>query len=129
LIVLDASAFVCILLNSPPAKAHALGARLLAEDIHVPHLVDIEVTHTLRRHVLTGVLSVTDASTALSDFQQYPVTRHPHYPLLNRIWQLRTNLTAYDATYVALAELLGTSLLTLDARIARAGISTAIEVF
>jgi predicted nucleic acid-binding protein len=129
LIVLDASAAICIALNSPPERAAALRQRLNGEVARAPHLIDLEVAQTLRRLVLAGTLPVYRAGDALNELAQSPLVRHPHHPFLERVWQLRSNLTAYDAAYVALAEFLDVPLLTLDARMARAPSGATIEVF
>ena len=129
MIVLDASAAIALLLNHPQHRALAIGNRLSGEEVHAPHLLDVEVAHTLRRFVLAGNLSAQVAATALTGLEQLQITRYPHYPMLQPIWALRMNLTAYDAAYVALADWLGAPLLTLDVRLARSGVSVAIEVF
>jgi predicted nucleic acid-binding protein len=129
LIVLDASAAVCLLLNSPPPRAAAIAGRLHAEDIHAPHLIDLEILQTLKRAVLGGQLTVQQADTAVADLGLLPLTRYPHYALLDRTWELRDNLSIYDASYVALADFLNAPLLTLAARIARAGVRVPIELF
>jgi predicted nucleic acid-binding protein len=129
LIVLDASAAICVLLNSPGQTAANLRHRLQDERLHAPHLIDLEVTQTLRRLVLSGGLTVQRADDALNDLAQFPIARYPHHPFIARIWQLRSNVTAYDAAYIALAESLNTPLLTLDARLARASPGLAVEVF
>jgi predicted nucleic acid-binding protein len=89
-------------------------------DAHVPHLAIIETVSVLRGLVRASKLTESRAEGALQDLVQLPVVRHPHEPLIERIWQLRANLTAYDAAYVALAESLGATLLTCDARLAGA---------
>jgi len=129
LIVVDASAAICFLLNSPPDQASAVRSRLSGDDLHAPHLLDLEVAHALRRFVLAGALTADRARETLSRLAQLRVVRYPHYSFLERIWQLRSNLTAYDAAYVSLAEFLDAPLLTLDARIARAPARATIEVF
>lgn len=129
MIVLDASAAVCVLLNSPAQRASALRQRLRGEQLQAPHLIDLEVAQTLRRFVLAGSLAADRASDALTDLAQLPLTRQPHYPFLERVWQLRSNLTAYDAAYIALAEFLVAPLLTLDSRMARARPGATVEVF
>ncbi len=91
-------------------------------DVHVPALCDVEVVAALRRRLLARTLSEQRARQALEDYQALPLTRHGHEPLLERVLALRHNLSAYDATYVALAEGLGAQLVTADegpARVAR----------
>jgi predicted nucleic acid-binding protein len=91
--------------------------------------MDIEVAQVLRRFTLRGDIQPEQGRQALQDLADFPMDRHSHEMLLPRIWALRENLTAYDATYVALAELLGATLLTRDGRIARApGHSARVEV-
>jgi predicted nucleic acid-binding protein len=128
-IVLDASAVVEILLQSEVGAS--LTERLLAPEssLHAPYLLDIEVTQALRRFVLRGEVQPMRAQQALVIFAGFPIERYPHQLLLPRIWALRQNLTAYDAAYVALAEILGATLLTRDGRISRAsGHSARVEV-
>jgi predicted nucleic acid-binding protein len=120
-IVIDASALVDVLLRTPVAKA--LEERLYApgQTLHAPHLIDIEVTHALRRHVANGAMDDKRGAAALADFSDFPLRRYPHTVLLARIWGLRNNLTAYDAAYVALAETLDAPLVTRDRRLAASG--------
>lgn len=92
--------------------------RLAAEPrLHVPHLIDVEVTQVLRRYVQRGELSADRAEQSLALFRGFPLERYPHYIFLPRIWALRHNVTAYDAAYVALAESLDAPLLTCDVRL------------
>lgn len=91
-----------------------------------PHLLDLEVAHVLRKQVLRGDLDQHAADAALTDFETLVIDRHPHLPLLPRIWQLRHNVTPYDAAYLALAEVLDAPLVTLDARLAGAPDTTAL---
>lgn len=103
------------LLHDGPAR------RLLAyERVHVPHLIDIEVASALRRSAARGALTPDQAWAALDTWRRLAVTRYPVTALLDRVWELRTNVSAYDASYVALAEQLGCALVTADARPARA---------
>lgn len=88
--------------------------------MHAPHLIDIEVMHTLRRLLRMGELTTRDAEFAVKAFQQLRLARHTQLQLLPRIWELRDSLSAYDAAYVALAEGLDMPLLTCDAKLARA---------
>jgi predicted nucleic acid-binding protein len=120
-IVLDASVMVD-LLTMEARETTQIRARLLNEPrVHVPHLVDAEVTHALRALVLRDRLAAARARRAIRRYAVLPLTRWPQTPLLSRVFALRDQLTAYDATYVALAEALGATLLTRDARMAKAG--------
>lgn len=118
--IVDASAMVELLLAT--RKAAAVEAHLLSavEGLDSPHLIDVEVAHALRRLVLRGELSEARAALALDAQAQFPLRRHPHAPLLSRLWHWRNNLSAYDAVYVALAEALNAPLVTCDARLGQA---------
>jgi len=118
-IVLDASVAVTGLLVSGPAGDAARDV-LRTEPLHAPHLLDVEVTSAIRRWVLFGRLSVEDARMSLRDLRDLAADRHAHEPLLDRALDLRDAVSAYDAVYVALAELLGARLVTADQRLARA---------
>jgi predicted nucleic acid-binding protein len=119
-IVLDASAAIEWLLKSPVGVK--IDKRIFArsESLHVPHLLDIEVAQVLRRYVREKMITSQRAQEALEDLAGLPLDRYPHDFLLPRVWELRATLTAYDAVYVALAELLDASLLTCDRKIATA---------
>ena len=91
-----------------------------ATDLHAPHLLDVEVAQVLRRYVRDGDLTSREAAAALDDLRALDVERRGHEALLDRVWALRDTLTAYDAIYVALAEALGTTLLTCDRRLSQA---------
>jgi predicted nucleic acid-binding protein len=119
-IVLDASAVVELLLG--PGRGRAVAARIADPELglHAPHLVDVEVLQALRRYVRDGDLDRESAATAIADLRALDLERHAHEPLMDRVWELRDNLTAYDAVYVALAEALGTRVLTCDTRLAHA---------
>jgi predicted nucleic acid-binding protein len=119
-IVLDASAMVHALLQTPVAPAVERWLAFPAQRVHAPHLIDLEVAQVLRRYRLRGELSVERCRLALAAIKDFPLIRYPHQALLPRIWELRNNLTAYDAAYVALAEALDAPLLTRDRRIAAA---------
>lgn len=124
MIVVDASAALSALLNRGQARAELVG-----QQIHVPHLVDSEVVSGLRRRVAAEQVGVRQAGHMLRVWQRLAMTRYPVFALLARVWELRANVSAYDATYVALTESLGCSLLTADARLARApGLRCAITV-
>ena len=100
------------------------------ETLHVPHLFEIEVLQVLRRHNLGGVLTPERAKLALSRLRATRLMRYPHAPFWERIWELRENLTAYDAAYVSLAETLDAPLVTTDARLARAsGHRATVELY
>ena len=120
MIVLDASVLVEVLLNRPSVERLAHRLRDPDEALHVPHLIDLEIAQTLRRYQAIGEMSPLRARRALLAFAQMPLERHAHWPFLDRIWELRRNLTAYDAAYVALAEALGAPLLTCDRALASA---------
>jgi predicted nucleic acid-binding protein len=132
MLVLDASAVCDLLLGRPAADAVAQHLRDHAFDLHAPHLLDIEVLSTLRRVVAAGDASPERAREAIEDLAALPVDRHGHDALVPRIWELRDNLSAYDAAYVALAEAIAdepATLVTADARLARAvGAHTRVEV-
>ncbi|HEY3797116.1 MAG TPA: type II toxin-antitoxin system VapC family toxin [Caulobacteraceae bacterium] len=120
MIVVDASALLEVLLRTPAAQtieAHLLGA---TSGLHAPHLLDVEVAQVIRRHVAHGYVSADRARASLDELRGMPLTRYPHVALLPRVWELRHNLSAYDATYVALAEALDAPLLTRDRRVAAA---------
>ena len=128
MLVVDTSAVVAALVGRPPDRR--LTDRLGADgDLHVPHLLDVELLHALRRLVRTGQLSEERAADARADFAELAVVRYGHQPLADRAWELRDDLTAYDATFVALAEALAVPLVTCDARLARAPSHRAVELF
>jgi predicted nucleic acid-binding protein len=114
-IVVDASAALAALLNDGEARAV-----LAVEALHAPHLVDAEVAHVMRRRAAAGVLDDDDAWRALDAWRRLGVRRQATTPHLERVWELRHNVSAYDAAYVSLAEALGCALLTADARLAAA---------
>ena len=129
MIVLDASAFVELLLGTSLGRSIATRIADPEVSLHVPHLADVEVAQALRRYVREGELDAGSAVAALEDLRALDVQRHSHEPLLDRVWALRENLTAYDAVYVALAEALETTLLTSDGRLARApGMARRVEL-
>ena len=129
MIVVDASALIEVLLRT--RSAPAVEQRLFVPDLtlHAPHLMDIETAQVLRRYALGGEIDDARGRAALEDLADFPIRRYPHDFLLPRVWELRHNLTAYDAVYVALAEAFDATLLTLDSRLARAhGPACRIEV-
>ena len=117
MIVLDASAVVELLLDM--SLAPQIEARV-GEDssLHAPAVLDLEVTQTVRRVCVSGQVPAERGSQAIADLADLPVRRYPHLPLLARIWQLRGNVSAYDAAYIALAEALAAPLVTRDRRLA-----------
>ena len=118
MIVVDASVAVELVLRTPIGLRSA--RRVFANELHAPHLLDIEVLHTLRRLTNLRQLDPPTAQQALESFQEMTVIRHPHGPLLEFMWEMRSSISAYDAAYVALAEALEMPLLTCDAKLARA---------
>ncbi len=124
MIVVDASALVKALLHDGEVRP-----RLSSEELHAPDLLDLEVVSTVRGLVLGRELREPLARRTLFELAGLALTRHSAAPLVPRIWELRSNLTAYDACYVALAERLDCALVTADARIARApGLRCAVDV-
>lgn len=119
MIVLDASAAIELVLHTPTGArvASRLGS---TETMHAPHLIDLEVASVLRRREATNQLTAAEAVAALRDYLALELERYPHELLLPRIWQLRGNLTTYDACYVALAEALRAPLLTCDGPLSKA---------
>ena len=120
MIVVDASALLEALLRTP--AANAVEERLFAprQTLHAPHLLDVEVAQMIRRYAGNGEIDGTRGRLALADLADVPLRRYPHDFLLPRTWDLRNNLTAHDAAYVALAEALDAPLLTRDRRLAAA---------
>ena len=119
MIVVDASVVVTALADDG-ADGDAARGRLRGERLVAPHLIDLEVTSAWRRLVVTGDLDDRRVALALADLRSLRVDRVPHLPLVGRCWELRENLTVYDAAYVALAEIMDVVLLTADARLAGA---------
>ena len=114
MIVVDASVVVTALADDGPDGERARG-RLVGEQITAPHLIDVEVVSAWRRLAAAGHLEERRAAFAQADLRALPITRVPHAPLMERCWELRRNMTVYDAAYVALAELVEAPLLTADA--------------
>ncbi len=129
MLVVDTSAVLGALVGGPPDRP--LVDRLSSGgDLCAPHLLDVELLHALRRLVIGGQLSEDRAADARDDFAALAVDRYDHVALADRTWELRHNLTAYDATFVALAELLDAPLVTFDGRLARAaGHHATVELF
>ncbi len=129
MLVVDSSAVLEALAARDPAPE--ILARLADDgDLHAPHLIDTEILHALRRLLRRGQISPERAHDARTDFAELTLVRYPHEPLSDRVWELRENLTAYDATFVALAEALDIPLVTCDARLVAApGSRARIEVY
>ncbi len=125
MIVVDASAILELLLRTPSAPD--VESRLFAPDVtlHAPHLLDVEIAQVLRRYHRAGDITAERGAEALADLVKLSITRYPHYLFLSRIWELRNNVTAFDAAYVALAEALAAPLVTRDSRLAAAPGHTA----
>ena len=128
MIVVDASVIAPALGDDGPDGDRAR-ARLRGERLAAPHLLDFEVASVWRRQVAAGAMEPRRADLALGDLASLPLRRAPHHGLLKRCWQLRENVTVYDAAYIALAEALGAALLTADRRLDGVpGVRCAIEV-
>ena len=129
MIVVDASAVVEFLLQTPLGQRVEASLFARTEELHAPHLLDVEVIQALRRLVRTGDVLPTRAEEALEDLAALAIRRHAHFDLLARAWELRDNLTAYDAMYVVLAEALDAVLVTSDGPLgASPGHEVRIEV-
>lgn len=128
-LVVDTSAILEVLAARDPAPG--LVERLADDgDLHAPHLIDVEILQALRRMVRREEISEDRAADVRSDFADTAIVRYGHPPLSDRMWELRHNLSAYDAAFVTLAELLAVPLVTCDGRIASAaGHDARIELF
>lgn len=128
MIVIDASVLAVALLDDSQ-DGDTVRNRLLGEELAAPSLIDLEVASVWRGLARAGRLDPRRVGLALNDLNDLPIQRADHTPLLTRCWELRDNLTIYDAAYVALAEALQVPLLTGDRRLARStGPRCAIEV-
>ncbi len=124
MIVLDASAALAALLNAGSARR-----TVAVEQLHCPHLVDVEMASGLHRSVAAGRLDQQVGWLALDTWSRLAMTRYPTFGLRHRIWELRESVSSYDACYVALAESLDCALVTADARLGRApGLSCPVTV-
>lgn len=129
MIVADASVILELLLQTP--KANLVRQRVFTgeQEVFAPHVLDLEVAQVTRRYVLSKTIDAARGEEMLQDYLDLPVTRYIHTMLLHRIWQLRDNLSAYDAAYVALAEVIGATLVTADGHLASVpGLRVAVEV-
>src|ERR1700726_769951 len=118
MIVVDASAVLEALLRTPAARAVERRLFEPSQTLHAPHLLDVEVAQVVRRYAANGEIDVERGRMALDDLVDLPLHRYPHDLFLPRVWDLRNNITAYDAMYVALAEMLDAPLITRDKRLA-----------
>jgi predicted nucleic acid-binding protein len=118
MIVLDNSALIEYLIGDNDI-AKRVRKLLPGQEIAVPHSIDLECLSVLRKAVRSGALETTRAVEAFELFRRLPLRRYEHRPLLSRIWELRDNMTSYDAAFAALAEQLGASLVTVDAKFGR----------
>jgi predicted nucleic acid-binding protein len=119
MIVVDASAVLEALLASARASVVLDSIAATDDTVHAPHIIDLEVLSGLRRLARSGQLATGDAESCVATFRLMRIRRHPHEPMVPRVWALRSSVGAYDAAYVALAEALECPLLTADARLAR----------
>ncbi|MFL6219133.1 MAG: type II toxin-antitoxin system VapC family toxin [Actinomycetes bacterium] len=129
MLVVDTSAVIGALVGRPPDR-RLLDRLGVDGDLCAPHLLDIELLHALRRLVIGGQLSEDRAADARDDFADLAVARYEHTLVADRVWELRRGLISYDATFLALAELLDVPLVTCDARLANApGNRAVIELY
>ena len=129
MIVVDASAMIELLMLTPAGLEIAEKVFASPSSAGAPELIDVEVAQVLRRYESLGDISSERAEAALEDLSDFRLRRYPHLPLLPRIWELRHNLTSYDAAYVALAEGLDAVVLTRDQGLASALHRARVEVF
>ena len=118
MIVLDASAVLELLLNTEGGSRVRGRISDPAESLHAPHLLSVEVTQVLRRYVAARSIDAAIAAAALEDLAALDIARYPHEAFLGRVWELRDSVTAYDAVYLVLSEILDAPLLTFDRRLA-----------
>jgi len=127
-LVVDASVLAPAL-GDDGRDGDAVRQRLLGSELSAPELIDLEVLSVVRSQVAAGALDARRAAFAIHDLEELPLHRASHGPLVPRCWELRENLTPYDAAYVALAEALGAILVTADERLAGApGTTCTVEV-
>ena len=129
MVVVDASAVLEVLLQTERALSIEALIFSPAETLHAPHLLDLEVAQVIRRYCASGEMIPARGYEALIDFSDLPIHRYAHDIFIPRIWELRHNLSAYDAAYIVLAETLAAPLLTCDAKLASApGHTATIEL-
>ena len=129
MIVIDSSAVLEVLLRSQTGLKFEKRIFSPRESLFAPHLLDLEVVQVLRRYCTSGEIDSERGKEAIEDLNDIPINRYPHDIFLHRVWELRHNMTAYDAAYVALAETLAAPLLTRDAHLASApGHDAVIEL-
>jgi predicted nucleic acid-binding protein len=126
-IVADCSAVVHVF--TAASLDDTLADRLATEPLHAPHLLDVEILHALRGLVIGHKISPDRAEHARHLYAQTTINRYPISALADRIWSLRHNLTAYDAAYIALAEVLACPLVTRDAKLVRAGHTADVALY
>lgn len=117
--VVDASVVVAALVDDSPVGRWCEDALRGGGDLVAPHLMPFEVANIIRRLVARDLLDDSAGALAVGDLRRLPIELAPYDVLATRIWELRANLTSYDASYVATAELIGGRLLTLDTKLAR----------
>lgn len=125
MIVMDASAALEYLLDTDAGREVSRLMASRAPTVHSPHLIDLEVTSAVRRLVLKGAVDADRGQQAIEQMAGLDIQRYSHQTLLPRVWALRANLSAYDASYVALAEALDAPLFTCDAKLAASSAGTA----
>ncbi|MBI2168007.1 MAG: type II toxin-antitoxin system VapC family toxin [Actinobacteria bacterium] len=118
MLIVDASCLFEVVADMPLAES--VRRRLASDDLAAPHLIDVETLTVIQREHRLGRLDDTAAAQAVADLRDWPGERYVHAPFLERAWELRANVRAYDAMYVALAEALDATLVTLDRRLASA---------
>jgi len=118
-IVVDSSVILEVLLRTKSAQAIEKKIFSKGQTLHAPHLIDLEIAQVIRRYTFAGEITPERGSQAIEDLIDFRISRYSHDILLPRIWDLRSNMTAYDAAYVTLAEVLNVPLLTRDAKLAR----------
>lgn len=119
MIVVDASALLEFLLQTPVGTRVETRLFRDEDELHAPHLLDVEVLQALRRFVRTGEISADRAAEAITDLSEFDLHRHGHLDFLGSAWKLRTDITAYDAMYVVLAAALDAPMVTCDAPLSR----------